>query len=209
MPLILFPVDGLAVEKRTQVLIMRAQGGDRSAFDELVSLYRPLVQARVKSRLGSRLRCLVEVQDIVQETFTQAFAMLEGFKWQKGDSFRAWLYTIVDNVIRSLLRKRTPKLLALTHDPPADNLTASHLLRREERFDRLEQALRTLSADQRQVLLLARIEGLPIRIIAERIGRSQGAVKQLLSRGLKKLRATFDETESLHLPADRRLGDEL
>jgi DNA-directed RNA polymerase specialized sigma24 family protein len=55
---------------------------------------------------------------------------------------------------------------------------------------------------------MARIERLSIGQIAERMGRSPDAVKQLLSRALKQLRQSFGNTESLHLPTDRRLGSE-
>ena len=51
------------------------------------------------------------------------------------------------------------------------------------------------------------IEGLKIKEIAERMNRSPAAVKQLLSRALVKLKASFGETESLHLP-DRELRGE-
>jgi RNA polymerase sigma factor (sigma-70 family) len=81
------------------------------------------------------------------------------------------------------------------------------LLGREERFARLRAALERLDADHRKVILLARIEKLPSREIAERMQRSPQAVAQLLSRALRKLRENFGRTESLHLP-DRTLGRE-
>ena len=79
-------------------------------------------------------------------------------------------------------------------------------LRRKERFDRLQEALKKLSPDHRQVILLARIEGLPMAQIAERMNRSPKAVHQLLWRALQNLRTTFGETESFRLP-DLRLRD--
>jgi len=51
------------------------------------------------------------------------------------------------------------------------------------------------------VIRLARFEGLSLKEIAGRMGRTPGAVAQLLARALRKLRATFGETESYHLPA--------
>jgi RNA polymerase sigma factor (sigma-70 family) len=77
-------------------------------------------------------------------------------------------------------------------------------LRREERFERLEKSLQSLSPDHREVILLARIEGLQIAAIAERLGRSKSAVKSLLLRALKELKRSFGDTESFHLP-DRSL----
>ena len=81
------------------------------------------------------------------------------------------------------------------------------MLRRNERFDRLQESIDNLSAEYREVIVLARIEGLRIKEIAQRMNRSPDAVKKLLRRGLKKLRDGFGETESLHLP-DRSLKTE-
>ena len=72
-----------------------------------------------------------------------------------------------------------------------------------ERFDRLQEALDSLVPDQREVILLARIERVPMAEVAVRLRRSPGAVAQLLWRALKNLREQFGDTESLHLP-DRR-----
>lgn len=79
-------------------------------------------------------------------------------------------------------------------------------LRSEERFDRLRAALDRLSPDHRQVILLARIEGLPMEEVGKRMGRSANAAAQLLWRALQKLRLTFGETESFGMP-NRTLGE--
>ncbi len=78
-------------------------------------------------------------------------------------------------------------------------------MRRDERFDRLQEALKTLSVDHRTVIELARIKGLRIQEIADRMRRSPGAVKLLLFRALEQLRNRFGDTASLNLP-DRELN---
>jgi DNA-directed RNA polymerase specialized sigma24 family protein len=55
------------------------------------------------------------------------------------------------------------------------------------------------------VIVLARVEELKIREIAERMERSESAVKNLLLRALRELRQNFGDTESLRLP-DRSLS---
>lgn len=77
------------------------------------------------------------------------------------------------------------------------------MLRRHERFDRLEAAVKKLTPEYRQVVLLSRIEGLSAKEIADRMNRSPNAVRHLIVRALRELRAHFGDTESLHLP-DRR-----
>ena len=81
------------------------------------------------------------------------------------------------------------------------------MLRREERFERLQKALESLPPDYREAIRLSRIEGLKTVEIAERMGRSREAVKQLIFRALRRLRESFGDTESLHLP-DRKFDTE-
>lgn len=88
----------------------------------------------------------------------------------------------------------------LEHEVPQSGVTPSRCLQRHERFERLEKALENLSPDHRKVILMARIEGLPIQEIAARMERSPDAVMHLLRRALRKLKAAFGETESLRLP---------
>ena len=75
------------------------------------------------------------------------------------------------------------------------------------RFEHLKEAIEGLNSDYREVILLCRIEGLPIKKAAERMNRSPDAVKKLLWRALNQLKSTCGDTESLHLP-DRPLDSE-
>ena len=69
----------------------------------------------------------------------------------------------------------------------------------------MEKALDSLSPEHREVILLARVEGLEIKQIATRLNKSVSAVKGLLFRALKGLKSSFGDTESLGLP-ERKLG---
>ena len=190
-----------------QALIKKAQGGDRAAFEQLFSQHRGRLEGVVRYRLGVPLRRRVEVEDVVQETFVRALRSVHGFRWEKEDSFFLWLSGIAVNILREVAgeekRKPTHPLDAEVED---DSISQSHAQRREERFDRLQQALNSLSPEHKKVILYARLEKLPIREIAKKMHRSPAAVSQLLMRALQKLRDSFGDTESLHLP--RRLLEE-
>ena len=198
----------MEAEDCPHVLVERAQAGDRDAFGELSGKYRDRLGSFIRKQTGARLRHRLEVEDVLQETFTRAFQALERFQWQEGDSFFRWLSRIAERVILEGARgqERDPQL-GLTSEIRRSEASPSRLLRRDERFDRFQKAIECLSPEHREVILLARIDGLKVKEIAERMGRSPDAIKQLLSRGLKKLKLAFGETESLHLP-DRRLSDE-
>ncbi|MBN1420629.1 MAG: sigma-70 family RNA polymerase sigma factor [Planctomycetes bacterium] len=194
-------------EERTRSLIERAQGGDQEAFRELMSVHREDLEAVIRARLGPRLRGRIQVDDVLQETSLRAFRGLSSFRAQDAGSFVRWLVRIAINVIREAARReRRHVIVPLTGDVPGSGVSQSTAMRRNERFDRLQGTLNALGPEFRQVILLARIERLPIKVVAERMGRSPGAVTQLLWRAMQKLKATFGSTESLHLP-DRRLED--
>ena len=93
-------------------------------------------------------------------------------------------------------------------DVPVADPTPSKVLQRGERFDRLEVALRKLSPDYRDALLLSRVEGLTVKEIGKRMGRSSDAVKHLIARGLRELKRHFGDTESFQL-VDRELRAEV
>jgi len=65
--------------------------------------------------------------------------------------------------------------------------TASKAFSRNQREMKLMTALEQLPEDQREALRLRYVEGLQSKEIAERIGKSDGAVRVMLSRSLSKL----------------------
>lgn len=185
----------------TEALVRRAREGDREAFDELASQFRDRVAAWVASRIGPQLRARVSVDDVIQETFLWALQGIARLEWRGEESFNHWLISIAKHVIsREADRQERHPMLALDCEVAGGGVSPSKALRRGERFDRLEKAMRDLSPEHRRVIELARIERLPVQEIARRLGRSPNATSQLLSRALKKLRASFGDTESLGLP---------
>ena len=186
--------------KQTKTLVDRARDGDRSAFEELVNVNRPRLEALVRSRLGPHVQAQVSVEDILQETLLEAFRSLDRFRWQGERSFLRWLSGIAENVIRKEHRGLEQRRRVRLEPRRPEQASPSKEMRRNERFDRLERALRNLPDDYQQVIVLCRIEQLRVREIAESMNRSETAVRNLLMRALKQLRRSFGDTESLQLP---------
>jgi RNA polymerase sigma-70 factor (ECF subfamily) len=190
-------------EAELRELVEQARRGEREAFGDLLEVSRERLRA-LALHLLSRGAPGIDVDDLLQETSLRAFQRIGAFSWQGEDSFLRWLGGIAANVIRELEkeRRRAP-LIAIDpdRDPPDSGVSPSKAMRREERLSRLEKALAALSPDHRQVIRLARFEGLPLREVARRMGRSPGAVRQLLWRALQALKSGFGDTESLRLPA--------
>lgn len=188
--------------RQTEALLAKAQRGDRAAFDLLIRTQDNEVEKYVRLRLGAHLREYVEVEDVLQETYTRAFQALRTFEWRGQGSFLRWLCRLAENMIlESARRQRRDQVLLLERDPVASDPSPSKNLRREERFDRFQEALQDLPPVYREVVVLSRIEGLRIKEISRRMNRSPEAVTHLLSRAMKKLKKTFGDTESFCLPS--------
>jgi RNA polymerase sigma-70 factor (ECF subfamily) len=194
--------------KRTMELIERASDGSRVAFDELAAQVTAPLLTSIRLGIGPGLRAKLDAEDVLQETLLRAFQSIKHFRWQGEESFRRWLEGIAANVLlhsgRTYGRK---KELEIRRDPTASDVTPSRHERRNERFDRLKRSIEGLSPDYRTVIRLSRLEGLKIREIAERMGRSPSAVKNLLLRAMKQLRYSFGDTESPGLPDRSLAGD--
>ncbi len=184
-----------------KLLAERAQQGDRHAFEQLIDSQQERLRGFVTSRLKLYIGPRLEVDEILQDTFVRAFESIRRFEWQTDDSLFRWLCGIAKHAMMKAAEKLSREdRLEDAFDIPASGTSASRMLRRDERHGRLQQALDQLPPDYSQVVRLARIEGLKIDEIAERMNRSANSVKHLLARALLKLKDSFGDTGSLHLP---------
>lgn len=198
-------------QERTQILVDRARQGERAAFDSLVERFRSRLADSVRGWSRFRLGPPIDVEDVLQETFVRAFRSLDRFQWHGDDAFFRWLCGIakraVSQAARDACAREQRRDSGSNAAVPAGGVTESQVLRRNERFDRLESSLERLRPEHREVILLSRIEGLTMAEIAEKTGRPLATVKYHLAAGLAELKKHFGDTESLHLP-DRHLGAE-
>ena len=195
----------IVTDNTTQALVASAQAGNREAFQELVARYETRLREIVELRMGRQVRGKTELDDLMQETFLRAWESVSHFEWRHESGLLRWFVSIAENRIRDTVKgPRGREVLELHDQSPAENPSASRVARRDERFDRLKGALGHLSPHHREVIRLSRLEGLKIREVAQRMNRSETAVKNLLLRALRDLKSSFGDTESLHLP-DRRI----
>ena len=171
-----------ATESDERLLIEAAQN-DPSRFAELYEQNFHRVYAYVARRVRDR----EETQDLTAHVFHQALANLGKFKW-KGSPFAAWLYRIAANAIADQAKR---KMRESTDQPSESSLTID--LEEVERRARLFGAVDKLPDDQRRVIVMRFADEKSIREIADELGRSEGAVKQLQFRGLENLRSRLNE----------------
>jgi RNA polymerase sigma-70 factor (ECF subfamily) len=163
-------------------LLVEAAQRDPARFAELYTRNFSAVYAYVSRRAASR----EEAEDLTSEVFHQALANLKRFEW-RGVPFAAWLMRIAANAINDRWRVSRRE----TGDPPDEQL-ADHGAGDMERRAALFQLVDGLPSDQRRVIALRFVEQKSIREIAQELGRSEGAVKQLQFRAMEKLRASME-----------------
>ncbi|MDA1190419.1 MAG: sigma-70 family RNA polymerase sigma factor, partial [Candidatus Poribacteria bacterium] len=135
----------------------------REAFVEFVEKHRERVY-----RVARRMTCSHEdADDVVQETFLKAFRSMPQFR---GDAqVETWLYRIVMNVSlnRQRGRERQRRFLDLfRREPEPSPPMPSAMLAHNELRDRVNEAIATLPPDQRAVVVLFDLEGLPCSEVA-------------------------------------------
>jgi len=181
-------------------LIDRFKQGDTQAFSLLFERYRPRLAVLIHYKLSPEKRHLIEVDDLLQETFLAAAQDIGNFQYRSPGSFLSWLSRIADHVAIDAARfhgrqKRDAGEVARFRSEsnpqgpePADTRTPSRLLAQKEAVRALLDRLNALPEDYRQAILLAKIEGLSTQEMAERLGKSRQAAAVLLHRAIQRFR---------------------
>lgn len=126
----------------------------------------------------------VAADDLVQDTLERAWTRLH--LWRPDSDMRAWLFAIMHNVFVNGVRGR--RLHAVPLEDEALNARSQDAQEERLVMRDVQAALAQLSAEQREVLLLATIEGLRYEEIAGALGIPIGTVMSRLSRGRERLR---------------------
>jgi RNA polymerase sigma-70 factor (ECF subfamily) len=203
-------------------LIQRARAGDAGALEILLHRYREFVRLLIRHRSSGQLRGRVDSSDMVQETLLKAAQNLAQFHGEREEEWCAWLGRIAEREViaqrrlhveaakRTVTREQSLDPGRTSFDnglsrldlwcvrSPRSPSSPSRAALRKERAQLLADALARLPEDYREVLVLRHLEGREFSEIAERLRRSNGAVRVLWTRALKKLR----EELARHFPSD-------
>jgi RNA polymerase sigma-70 factor (ECF subfamily) len=167
-------------------LIALAQAGDEAALTMLWRELNPLLLRYVRGRVGDG------AEDVTGQAWLDAARRLDEFQGNDLD-FRRWMFTIarhrsIDELRRRGRRPEEPAA-AMPFEPAAGGRGVEHL-------DDLSSALalvRRLPPDQADAVLLRVVGALDVAEVATVMGRSQGSVRVLVHRGLRKLQAILEE----------------
>lgn len=160
-------------------LAERARDGDQRAFAELVRRHQDQVFRFVLRMTDSR----DEAMDLTQDTFMKAWLALP--RWQPQARLRTWLFQIARNGALDLLRRRgVVEFVPIDEDleVPANAPAPDEWLDIRQRYGLLDETLRQLPVDHREILLLREVEDLSYAEIATTLGIQEGTVKSRIAR---------------------------
>ncbi|HEV8281446.1 MAG TPA: sigma-70 family RNA polymerase sigma factor [Candidatus Limnocylindrales bacterium] len=165
---------------------------DPARFDALYRKYVAQVYNYAVYELGDHH----EAEDATERTFLSAFAGLTRFEerarpddGEGASTFRIWLFRIARNVIaerRRRWRRRPEAPLDMVSDAPAPGDVEGAVVAREMAVSAL-RAVERLPGDRRRAVMLRFVHEMSTSEIAEILGRSEGAVRVLIHRGLRGL----------------------
>lgn len=187
---------------QTQSLLLRAQTGDRQAFEELFARHRPYVRQLVELRLDPRLRTRVDPSDIVQEAHLEAFRRISTYLQERPMPFRLWLRQIAHDrtlkarrhhlgTARRAVNREVPlperSSLNLAQQLLAGGSTPSQSLQHRDLAQRLRQAIAQLPQADREVILMRHFEGLSNQEVGCLLGLEPGTVSKRHGRAMLRL----------------------
>ena len=168
------------MDSKQELLLKKARQYNQKALAEIYDLFSEALFAYAFKHVGDSQ----VAEDLVAETFSRFLKALE-----KGggpnDHLRAYLYRITHNLITDLYRREPPPPLELEEELlPEEGANPTIIMDEMEDADRVRNALRLITPEQRQVITLRFLEDWSGPEIARAMDKSLGSIKALQHRGL-------------------------
>jgi len=172
------------VRQTEQALVRRAASGDAEAFGDLYARHLDEIYRYIFYRVGSEKLA----EDLTEQVFLSAWEAIDGYE-QRGHPFSAWLYRIAHNAVVDHYRTRKEErpLEAVAFRLADESLGPEETLLKKTEVSRLLNALRELSDEKQDLILLRFVEGLSHSEVAEILGKSEGACRVMQHRALGSL----------------------
>jgi RNA polymerase sigma-70 factor (ECF subfamily) len=180
-------------------LLNAARSGDRGALNALFEAVRPCLRAWADELLPAQFQAKVASSDLVQESLTEAHAALPHFLGQTPAEFYGWLRSIQERNALSTLERfhrhkrnvRRERRLDDSPLPAVDQTPSAEAIAREQ-ADRLTAALSRLPEEMRQVIELRQFQHQSYADVADRMGRTEAAVRKLFARAILRWKQEAD-----------------
>ncbi len=184
-------------ESEQQAALTRACQGDRQALGDLLDSLRPYVRVLVRGLRRGRAPGRLDDSDLIQDAMLEAHRSFARFTGTTLAELRAWLRSVVLNAAghslrahlgaarRDAAREQATVAPELAPDPGS---SPSAQAARAEQAAQIAAGLARLPEDMQEVLLGRHADLLSYAELARQMGRSEGAVRVLYTRALRRLR---------------------
>ncbi len=178
-----------ADSKKDLELVVRLKRRDAQSAVALYDRYGKLIYSIILRAVGNQ----ATAEDLVQETFLRVWTRVHTFDEQRGN-FEGWLVTVARNrafdYLRALQNTGLPATANIDDlDQAGYFTTTENQTERMAKQQAVDDALDTLSSEQREVIELTHLEGLTQTEIAKKLHKPIGTIKGLVRSALKNLRA--------------------
>lgn len=185
----------------TEGLLEEIRSGKKESLNQLFTIYRPRISVLLHYKLPQEHRFGIDIEDLVQDLFIKALDRMGTFEYRGPGSFFSWLASLSDKVILDHLRHysrekrdyRKNTRFQTIGNPAIDeafqnNPTPTQCFLRQEREMRLIEVLDDLPEHERDLIYMAKIEGLATSEIAEKLNKTPASIYLSIHRILKKLK---------------------
>lgn len=194
-----------------QPLLRKAVLGDADALSMLLKKYSPSVRSSLSGQIPTRWQSVLSEDDVMQQTYADAFTGIAHFDPDEGGSFSGWLCRLAQCNLRDAIRmlkavKRGGQASRVELDDPVDPTVAlvnvltasgtspSRCAAGREAESLLAHALGQLPPNYQLVVRMFDLEGHHVDTIARQLDRSPGSVYMLRARAHDRLRKLLGAT---------------
>jgi RNA polymerase sigma-70 factor, ECF subfamily len=197
-------------------LLERARSGEQGAFEEIVATNKKKVFYLAYDLTGS----MPDAEDLSQEVFLKAYRSIDKFKGEA--SVSSWLYRITLNAYLDKKRKASFKaerkqqsledyessVTPIYSDSPplSTHMSPEDYAESRQIQVHIEQALDCLTSKERAVFVMRHFQGMPGKRVGELLSISEGTVKSLLFRAMKKLQNALRHYEGTMNAPEKEAG---
>jgi RNA polymerase sigma-70 factor, ECF subfamily len=203
----------MSVEPTFDQLLTRCRSGDKTAGEQLFGRYRHYLWLLAQAQLGRLVRAKCDASDIVQMTMLEAHRDFQQFAGHEEAELLAWMRRILSHNLFNEHRRYTAKRREAAREVSLEHICSgvehssvnlgqgladatprpSQLALKRETAVEVANVLAQLPDDYRTVLILRILEGASAEEVAERMGRTAGAVRMLQLRALAAMRKLMAE----------------
>lgn len=169
-------------------LLERARGYEAQALAEIYDRYSQSVYRYLYRYVGDA----AQAEDLTGEVFLKLLQALDTRRAPR-EQLQGWLYRVAHNLAMDWFRGGgNTATVSLEESWLAGGESPSTTVEKREAQQQVRSALQHLTVDQQQVILLRFGEGLNVSQVATLLSKSDGAVKVLQHRAVKRLRKLLD-----------------